>query len=230
MSLYNNGMEQEAALVNEEQIDYEGDIKRFRSSFLLFLIGQIIWTISAFSFGATFKFLPHWLSMFNYFNLLGHPIIVIALLRLRKLNKDFLLSLITMGLYLTTAFIYAACKTSNDPIYLAISKGMDWSKRILMCLMYIYTFLGCYHFFTKHGMEKGAKTSRKTSTAFFIIYGLYFFFEIFSRFSFIMYNTLLNRIFTYSSWFMELLVYVYAVVIVFILVIYFFKMTRKEKE
>ena len=218
----------EEASINQE--DSEKEIKRFRTSFLLFLIGQIFWTISAFSFGATFKFLPHWLSIFNAFTLIGHPIVVIALIRLRKINKDFILALITMGLYLVTAFIFSVCETSNDPLYLAIGKGMDWSKRILMCLMYIYTFIGCYHFFTKHNLETGAKKAKRAYIAFFIIYAFYFFFEIFSRFKFIMYNTVANRIFTYSSWFMELSVYVYAVLIMFVLVIYFFRMTRKEKK
>ena len=223
-------MEENTLTMNQtiEEVDYNKDYRSFRIWLLIFLIGQFFWTLSATSFGATFKFLPHWLTLFQAFEILGHPLVLIALIGLRKHNKQFLFALITMGLYLTTAFIYAACLTSTDPYYLAIGKGMDVSKRILMFLMYIYTFQGCYQFFKKHDMKKGMKTAKITCFVFLSIYSVYFISSIIKTFKFIMYNSLLNRIFTYTSWLSQLSVYVYAFVIVLIVVIYFFRITKER--
>ena len=67
----------------------ERQLKKFKTSFTFFWIGQILFLISMFTFEGRFKFLPNWLIFLEIFGYIGFVVMTIGIFIGRGINKEF---------------------------------------------------------------------------------------------------------------------------------------------
>lgn len=183
------------------------ELKKFKATFIIFWIGQLFLLISMFTFDGRFKFLPNILILLTIFNPIGYVLSLISLIKLKGINHHFYLSLVTFGIFVAVGILKSVCQTSTDEFFINWSKGLDWSIAILKCIMYVYFFLGCYHYFNDNGL---VKIGKRTQAAVIVIVSLVFL----ERLSvFLLYfnpiraNIMMNRVLTFGQIIINLVVY-----------------------
>ena len=205
----------------------ELQLKNFRTSFKLFWLGQIFLFIGCLYFDGRFKFLPDWLILLAIFKVVGIVLTALALFRTRNINREFFLSLVTLVIYAATNILRSVCTTSTDEFYINWAKGLDWSIQLLECITYIYYFLGCYKYFVSLGHTGIGKKSKIAAIIFvslFILERLTVFLMFFNG---IRANIMANRVFTFGQIIINVVIYIYLVVITSIIR---FHMKKKRKE
>lgn len=200
--------------------------KKFRTGFILFMVSQIIVTLSTLSMGSEFKALPSWLGLFIVFEFFALITFFFAMLKLYKFNKNFTYAFITYGIYFTmTVFADVSSQSTND-FYLAWSRAMDLICRILLCLFYIYSFLGFHHYFKEIGLEKGAKKMRVGYLSFAGMFLIERVFTFLSSLKAIKLNLVAYTIFKYGAWALNFAIEIY-VLVMLILVFVMYEKYRK---
>ena len=201
--------------------------KKFRTGFILFMVSQIMVTLSTLSMGSEFKALPSWLGLFIVFEFFALITFFFAMLKLYKFNKNFTYAFITYGIYFTmTVFADVSSQSTND-FYLAWSRAMDLICRILLCVFYIYSFLGFHHYFTEIGLEKGAKKMRVGYLSFAGMFLIERVFTFLSSLKAIKLNLVAYTIFKYGAWALNFAIEIY-ILVMLILVFVMYEKYRKE--
>ena len=201
--------------------------KKFRTGFILFMVSQIMVTLSTLSMGSEFKALPSWLGLFIVFEFFALITFFFAMLKLYKFNKNFTYAFITYGIYFTmTVFADVSSQSTND-FYLAWSRAMDLICRILLCVFYIYSFLGFHHYFTEIGLEKGAKKMRVGYLSFAGMFLIERVFTFLSSLKAIKLNLVAYTIFKYGAWALNFAIEIY-ILVMLILVFVMYEKHRKE--
>ena len=207
--------------MDEKKLNY------FKNSFKLFWLSQIFLFLALLYFDGRFKFLPDWLSLLSVFKVVGFVMMTIALYRTKDINREFFLSLITLIIFAATNILKSVCSTSTDEFYINWAKGLDWSIQILKCITYIYFFWGCYKYFVSLGHQGIGKKSRIGAIIFvslFILERLTVFLMFFNG---IRANIMANRVFTFGQIVINVVIYIYLVVITTIIQV---NLRKKRKE
>lgn len=207
--------------MDEKKINY------FKNSFKLFWLSQIFLFLALLYFDGRFKFLPDWLSLLAIFRVVGFVMMAIALYRTKDINREFFLSLVTFIIFGATNILKSVCSTSTDEFYINWAKGLDWSIQILKCITYIYFFWGCYKYFASLGHQGIGKKSRIGAIIFvslFILERLTVFLMFFNG---IRANIMANRVFTFGQIVINVVIYIYLVVITTIIQV---NLRKKRKE
>ena len=205
----------------------EKQLKAFRSSFTLFWLSQICFLLGSLHFDGRFKVLPDAIVLLVIFQVIGYVLMAITLYRTRKVNHEFYLSGITFIILGAVSILKSVCTTSTDEFYINWAKGVDWSIQVLKCITYFYFFLGCYKYFVSLGHTHIGKKSKIGAIIFvslFILERLTVFLMFFNG---IRANIMANRILTFGQIVINLVIYIYLVVITSVI---FVNMHKKRKE
>jgi hypothetical protein len=201
--------------------------KKFRTGFILFMVSQIMVTLSTLSMGSEFKALPSWLGLFIVFEFFAFITFFFAMLKLYKFNKNFTYAFITYGIYFTMTVFADVSSTSTSDFYLAWSRSMDLICRILLCIFYIYSFIGFHHYFKEIGLEKGAKRMRIGYLSFAGMFLIERVFTFLSTLKAIKLNLVAYTIFKYGAWALNFAIEIY-ILVMLILVFVMYEKYRKE--
>lgn len=201
--------------------------KKFRTGFILFMVGQILEVLSIVSMGSEFKALPSWLALFSLFTIFAFVIFFFAMLKLYKFNINFAYAFITFGIYYVMVIFSDVTAQSTNDFYLAWSRSMDLICRILLCIFYIYSFLGFHHYFKEIGLEKGAKRMRVGYLSFAGMFLIERVFTFLSTLKAIKLNLVAYTIFKYGAWALNFAIEIY-ILVMLILVFVMYEKYRKE--
>ena len=204
--------------------------KKFQFTFVLFFIGQALLLLGFFSFGAQFKFLPSWLSLFAFFIFFGYIALFISLIRVYKVNQNFMYAAITMVITFVLSIMGDIASKSTEDFYIYLSKGFNWSGSITLCIFYVYFFLGCYDYFASRNLSEAQKHSKTGFIVFPILFVAQSLLQAGPDFAFIKFNLIANRICVYGSWIMYFVISCFVVALLLNIVIYMHKLNKKEGE
>ena len=223
-------MEEVVARENRlNQIESNG-IKSFQKAFAIFIVGQIFLIISTFSYLSNINGVPYFITHFSYFLAISNILDIIALLLIKDLNKNFLYAYFSSLIFLIVTIVYHISMSSNTSFYVAIGRGLDWSRDFIQCIIYVYFFKGCASLFEKYNLKTGQKLAKATT---YILIGLFITMEVLDYLvsvRTIQKNYVLHRIFLYSSWGFTFLIYSLAFVIVIRSGVYIKKKFKKILE
>lgn len=203
------------------------ELRKFRRAFIFFWIGQICLLISLLSFDGRFKFLPFIITMLKFFNPVGYILSLVGLFLLRNQNKQFYLSLVTFGFFVSVGLLKTVCETSTDEFYINWAKGLDWSIEILKCILYAYFLLGCRQYFKENGLLHIEKRTRVTMIVFISLIVLERLSVFLLYFNPIKANIMLNRVLTFGELFINIAAYAF---LVGMLTNLFIAICKKRKE
>ena len=193
--------------VNEE---LKNKVKKFNTFFLVFIFAQFFLMISSFDVASRFKFLSILFDILGVFIILGIFLLGLSLFKLRKINRQFYLSLITFCRYIAVVTVKDICRTSTDDFYLIWGNALDWTGRGLLCVLYIYFFIALHNFFLELGFVKDNKGHLALILAFAVLFFLERLLVFLLFFDGIKFNTLANRICTYGKMVLTIVIYIYA--------------------
>ena len=198
-----------------EQIkEPKSELKSFRAAFIIFLIGQIFLIVSTLTYAANINGVPRFFRFFDLFVVVTNVLDWVALFLLRKVNKSFRYSFYSVSIFLVLLIVYSIAMSSSESMYVAIGRGLSWSKDIVQAVFYIYFFHGCYLFFEKQGFNTGKKVAY---ISIFIFLGLFITSCVLTYLITVrpvQRNFVLYRIFLYSGWGFKFLIYAFTFVIV----------------
>ena len=137
--------------------------KKFHISLVLLFVSGILGFIGSFSFVTNINGIPHAFDYLGFFELFSYIFVLIAAIRLRKVNRYFfyayIIAIISIGLVVSTPILYLF---NFVPAIDAIEEGILFSSALIDFLGTIYIVLGlrdCYN--------KDEDVAKKMSHAFF---------------------------------------------------------------
>lgn len=210
--------------------DSKKELKVFKKSFILFLVGQILLIISTLSRATVINGVPRWLSIFELFLYIAYIIYFFALFYIRNLNISFKRSFISLLALFVVFMFYEVSRTSESQFYVSSSRGLGWSIDIVKCIFYLYFFHGCSVLFDKYGFHAGKKKTIIFLSAFMLLFIAGETFNYLSSVSGILKNRFFNRFFLYGSWGLVFLTYVSVFVMTIIIAHYLNKKFKERKE
>lgn len=215
-------MEQEIAVSEKrEQIDIE---KGFKKSFVFCLFGQIFMMVGYFSNAIIINGVPQWISLLDIFTIAGLILFSIALSFLRKINRGFYYSFLTLIISLVLSLISFFGSDSTDTVIQIIVKGLNVSFYFTECIFHLYIFYGCYLLFKEYGTENRMKILKILGISYLFTYALYFIFKRLSTKRWILMNFFANKFFNFGALFLSLALEIF----VLVSVILFYKYVKKD--
>lgn len=190
----------EARRIDSFSLDEQKELKKFHTSFTLFLIAEIFLVVSSIANATNINGVPQVLSLLLILANVANFLFLIALIFIYKLNKSFTYSLIALIIFLVLAYIVTLCASSINPSDNAFGKGFSWSASISQVIFFIYYFHGCKILFEKFNLSRGPKQFRIFIIVFATLFLLEETFEYFSTAKFILSNHFANRFFLYGYW------------------------------
>lgn len=185
------------------------ELSAFKKLLNLFLAGAICLSISTLSFATSINGVPGWISLFAIFLPIAYVLFFIGLMFVRKLNKYFFFSLLSLCLHCLLMFIVDLCKSNTNEFYIALGKGLEWSADIMFAITLLLFFYGTYLIFDKYHFLTGKKRALIGAIIFVILYILMDVCDYFTGTKMVMSNILARRIFLYSFWGFTFLLYVF---------------------
>ena len=214
----------------KEKESTKDELRVFQKCFLLFLIAQVLLTISTLGYATTINGVPRFLSLFKILSDVSNVIFIIALFKLKRINISFRHSFYSIITYLITIFVYGAFISSTNQFYVALGYGIKWTNDILSCMFYLYFFHGCYIFFNKNGLKTGRKRALITFFVFLTLFILKIIFVYITSVKLVLTNTILNRFFVYGSWALTASIYIFIFVMVLQAAIYVNKKLKPKTD
>lgn len=197
----------------EENNELREKAKRFNSSFLTFIFSQFFLVVSSLDVASRFKVLSLLFEILGLFSIVAYFLFALSVFKLRRINHQFFLSLVTIGLLFTSMLVRDICKTSTDDFYLIWGNALDWTARCLLCVFYIYFFLGVHNFFKEIGVAKENKNHLAVTISFISLFVLERLLVFLLFFDGIKFNMITNRICTYGKMILTIAIYIYVLVI-----------------
>ena len=225
------------AVIDNNQVEIDEakkELRSFRAAFIIFLIGQIFLIVSTLTYASNINGVPRFFAVFDLFVVVTNVLDWVALFLLKKVNRSFRYSFYSVSIFLVLLFVYMVAMSSSDSIYVAIGRGLYWSRDIVQCIFYLYFFHGCYLFFEKQKFNTGKKVA---FVSIFIFLGLFIASCVLTYLITVrpvQKNFVLYRILLYSGWGAKFLIYAFTFVIVLRAGIYINRKinpkTKKKKE
>ena len=207
----------------------DNKVNRFRNTFILFIIGQFFLILGLLSYGSHIKALASWLELFAFFDFLGIIFIIIVASRLYSYNKHYFHFLISSIIYLFIGILGTICLESTSDLTVAWGRGLNVSAGLLLCLVYVYFFLGTRDYFKENNLYDNVKKSRIGCIiviAFTIISNIMSFIRTFDT---VKTNYIASAILKYGSMFFKLVIYIFILVVLISMIVYMHK-HKKEVE
>ncbi len=203
------------------------DIKKFEKAYSLFALAQFFIILSLFSYGGQIKALSEFFFLFEIFAIVGAALMIIAATRLVFINRNCFYFFVTTMFYFFIGLLATFGSESTEDLTVAISRGLKTSEALLLCVAYVYFFLGTRDYFKERGLVGNAKNSKFgyivviACTAILMIIGFI------TPFNAVKTNYVLITILRYSSLLIELGMYVFVLVILIMMLLY---MKKRRKE
>ena len=203
------------------------DIKKFEKAYLLFALAQFFIILSLFSYGGQIKALSELFFLFELFSIVGSALMIIAATSLVFINRNCFYFFVTTMFYFFISLLATYGSESTEDLTVAISRGLKTSSTLLICMVYVYFFLGTRDYFKEKGLTGNLKNSKLgyiwviSCTALLMIIG------IIKPLNSVKTNYVLTTILRYGSLLLELAMYVFMLVILILMLIY---MKKKGKE
>ena len=197
----------------EQNEELKKKAKKFNTFFLVFIFSQFFLTVSSFDVVSRFKFLSLLFDLLGLLVVVAYILFALSLFKLRKVNHQFYLSLITFGFLLAVMMVRDICRTSTDDFYLVWGNALDWSGRGLLCVLYIYFFIGVHVFLEEIDAAKKNKTHLVTTLPLIFLFVLERLCVFLLFFNGIKFNTVANRICTYGKMIITIVIYIYALIL-----------------
>ena len=176
--------------------------KKFHTSLVLLFISGVFSFIASFDFLTNINGIPHFVDFLIFGNLFAFIFLLIANIRLRKINKyffyAFILAIINLVVLLASNIF---SMFNNIPIFDALEEGVDVSYLALNIILYVYILIGirdCYN----HDENVGKQMSHAFIYAILIVTGLTLLLSILSAFDALFKNyffTMAMNIFSYLT-------------------------------
>ena len=200
--------------------------KKFEKRFLLFVIGQFFILIGTLNIGANFKVLPSWFDNFLFAIIIGIVLFHFSLVRLYKINRNFLRSYIALIVYTILVLLVDVCSRSKDDFYLAWSRGLETSVDFIACVLYVYFFLGTSDYFKDDSLDKGKKQSKTTAIVLIVLFIIERTLAFIASLNITKQNLVLFSICRFGSWGMQFVIHIY----VFVILLTIFVFVKKRKK
>lgn len=204
------------------------DNQKFRIRFCLFTIGQLFLVLGTFTIGARFKVVPSWLSLFFIFSAIGFVLIYIAFITLYKVNRNYLRSFIAFIIYLIITIFADACSQSKSDFYLIWSRGLGVSADFLLCIMYVYLFLGTRDYFHERNYIEGRNNSKLGAIILIILFAIERTMAFIASLNATKLNYILYSICRFGSWGFQFIINIFIFVVLLIAYIHLRKQSKEE--
>lgn len=133
-------------------------IKKYNTGVILFTVGQFFTILGIFSVGSYFKALSEWLILFTIASFVGAILMAISSLLLFKYNRHYFLFFLTTLFYLFCTILQSVADESTVDMTVAWSRGLAVSEELLLCLIYMYFFLGARDYIKENGLATKRKS------------------------------------------------------------------------
>lgn len=203
------------------------EIGKFKKAFRLFIIGQFFLLIGTINIGADFKVLPYWLSYFIVASLFGFVLILIATIKLYKVNKNYLRTLIALSIYLVISILADTCAHSKDDFYLIWSSHLAISADFILCILYVCFLLGTSDYLKEDNINQGNRKSKIGALVLVIIFIIERLLAFAASLNPVRLNVVAYSICKFGAWGLEFVIDAYVFVI---LVAIYYLIKKKEKE
>lgn len=208
-------------------MDNQTKIQYFQKSLRLFIIGQALIILGTLQLGAQIKALPEWLALFFFFDLVGSIMMIVSALRMYSYNKNFFYCFLTAFVYLFIVIIVVIGNESTSDFTVAWVRGLSISSDILLCVIYVYFFLGTGDYCLELGVVDKPKKSK--AGYIFVISATIIrnILDYLRTFSAIRTNYILVTVFKYSGMLIVLVAYIFVLVV---LILIYVHVRKKLKE
>lgn len=214
--------------INKNVEESKHGIRLFHVCIIIFLVGEFFLIISTLNFATIINGVPRWFGYFNYVSYVAYLLFLFSTFFLRRLDKAFFYSFISMIIYILLNAVSRICETSTNALYVNLGKGLNWSSTAVICIFFDYFFYGCAMVFKKFGYDKGKRAAIIFLIVFTGVFLLSKGFEYFSTASFIRVTTF-QRFFLYGTWIANFILYTLSLVSVLLGVRYLNKKIKEEK-
>ena len=199
----------------------------FKKSLLLFIIGQFLIILGVLQYGAQIKALPGWLIVFFFLDVAGSILMIISAIRMYSYNKGFFYCFVSAIIYLFVTLLSVIGQESTSDFTVAWARGLSISSDILLCMIYVYFFLGSGKYCQQLGVTDKPK---KSIAAIIIVISVTVTSNILDylrTFNAIKTNYILVTVFKYSGMLIIFIAYIFVLVI---LIITYVHISKKLKE
>ena len=136
------------------------DIKKFQKAYLLFALAQFFIILSLFSYGGNIKALSELFFLFDLFSIVGSILMIIAATRLVFINRNCFYFFVSTMFYFFISLLATFGNESTEDLTVAIARGLNTSSTLLICMVYVYFFLGTRDYFKENGLTGNIKSSK----------------------------------------------------------------------
>lgn len=210
------------------------DIKKFQKAYLLFALAQFFIILSLFSYGGQIKALSEFFFLFEIFAIVGAALMIIAASRLVFINRNCFYFFVTTMFYFFIGLLATVASESTEDFTVAISNGLKVSSTLLLCVAYVYFFLGTRDYFKEQGLLGNVKNSKFGYIAVIGGTALLMIIDFVKSWNIIKTNYVLISVLRYSGLLIELAMYVFVLVILIMMLVYMKKRIEEgnnnEKE
>lgn len=205
-------------------------VKKLQKGFILFTIGQFLVLIGSFSYLGTLKVIPQWVENLSLFSLVGVILFIFALSKIYFFNKHFLHSYITSFIVLVIAVLQTVAADSKTEAFVAWSRGLLVSSDILLCITYVYFFMGVYLFFVEEKILSGVRNAKITYTFIITAFILKNIFSFVKSFNEIKVQPIAYMVFNYGTILIQLVFDVVLLVSLITIMVYVQKHYQKGEK
>lgn len=205
------------------------DIKKFQNAYLLFALAQFFIILSLFSYAGTIKALSELFFLFDIFSAVGSVLLIIAATRLVFINRNCFYFFVTTMFYFFIGLLATFGNESTVDSTVAIARGLKTSETLLLCMIYVYFFLGTRDYFKEHNLIGNVKHSNIAYIVVIVGTIILMVIDFISPWNSVKTNYVLSSILRYSSLALYLTIYVFVLVLLILMLIYM-KKRRKEIE
>lgn len=210
------------------------DIKKFKNAYFLFALAQAFIILSLFSYGGQIKALSELFFLFEWFAVAGGALMIVAATKLVFINRNCFYFFVSTMFYFFINFLAIIASESTEDLTVALGKGLDISGQLLLCVTYVYFFLGTRDYFKENGLEGNIKNSKFGYIIVIACTAVLMIIDFISPWNAVKTNYVLITILKYGSLVIELFMYTFVLVILIMMLVYMHKRSKEinnnEKE
>ena len=200
--------------------------KRFDKAFLLFLIGQVFMMLGLIDYASSIKVLSDWLFIFSLLEIVGVILMIVASTMLYEFNKNYFYFFITSVICLFVNLLATFGEESTEDLTIAVARGLGITGDILLCVSYVYFFLGTRDYFLENELDKNAKRCKYSCFVVVILTIVINLMSFIRTVPVVQTNVIAASIFKYGCVAIKLGLYVY----IFVILLLMKKTTDKKRK
>lgn len=205
----------------------DNKIKKFQKAFIIFTIAQIFIILGLLEYGSQIKAISNWMELFIFAELIGCILMVISATMLVSYNKNYFYLFVTAIIEPFLIIISVIAGESVEDFTVAWGKGLTITTDVLLCLVYVYFFLGTRDYFSETDLAKNVNRSKVGFLVIVISTIAINLLNFVRTFSFVKTNYIVASILRYGTLALKFGMYTFIFVILLLIVI---NMQKKRKE